>query len=374
MKIALVGPAHPYKGGSAQHSTSLAHRLSAAGHEVTLQSWSAQYPKRLYPGELTVDQPEVALFPATERRLAWYRPDGWWRTGRRLGRQYDAVVLSVVTPVQVPAYLTMTVAAHSRSCTVVALCHNVLPHERRRLDEFLMRVLLHRVDAVMVHSAGQGALAATLTGIPVEVAALPPHIPAAAEPAAAAPGPEDEEPASPRGRLLFFGIVRRYKGLDVLLRALAEAKPEVSLTVAGEIWEGREDLLKLVAELGLSDRVTLSEGYVPASEIPATFAAADALVLPYRSGTASQNALIALEFGIPVIATRAGGIADAVADGVNGILCTPEDVGDLARAIGELYEPGELERLRRGVRPVDSGELWGDYIAAVERAISRGRS
>jgi glycosyltransferase involved in cell wall biosynthesis len=372
MKIALVGPAHPYKGGAAQHSTSLAHRLSAAGHEVTLQSWSAQYPKRLYPGELTVDQPEVAPFPATERRLAWYRPDGWWRTGRRLGRQYDAVVLSVVTPVQVPAYLTMTVAAHSRRCTVVALCHNVLPHERRRLDEFLMRVLLRRVDAVIVHSAGEATLAATLTGAPVEVAALPPHIPVGTEPAR--PQPARPEAGSSRGRLLFFGMVRRYKGLDILLRALAEVKPEVSLTVAGEIWEGREDLPKLIAELGLSDRVTLSEGYVPSAEVPATFAAADALVLPYRSGTASQNALIAFEFGIPVIATRAGGIADAVEDGVNGILCTPDDVGDLARAIRELYEPGELERLRRGVRPVDPGELWDGYIAAIERAVSRGRS
>ena len=73
MKIAIVGPAHPYKGGLAQHATSLAHRLAAAGHEVLLQSWSAQYPKLLYPGQLTVETPEVELFPATERTLAWYR-------------------------------------------------------------------------------------------------------------------------------------------------------------------------------------------------------------------------------------------------------------------------------------------------------------
>jgi glycosyltransferase involved in cell wall biosynthesis len=162
--------------------------------------------------------------------------------------------------------------------------------------------------------------------------------------------------------------VRRYKGLDVLLRALADTKPDVYLTIAGEIWEDRDGLLRLISDLQLGDRVTLSDGYVAADDVPALFAAADALVLPYRSGTASQNALIALQFGIPVIATRAGAIADSVADGVNGLLCAPGDVSDLTRAIRTLYEPGTLELLQQGVRIPDTGRAWADYVAAVERA------
>jgi glycosyltransferase involved in cell wall biosynthesis len=379
VKIAVVGPAHPYKGGPAQHATTLAHRLSAAGHETVLQSWSAQYPKMLYPGQLTVDQPEVELFPDTERSLAWYRPDSWWRAGRRLARQrFDAVVLFIYTPIQVPAYLTLARAAKAGGCTVVALCNNVMPHERRRFDKPLMTAILRHADALLVHSSEQADLAATLTSRPVEIAALPPHLPhiergrpTGEEPGPAAPG---GEPESRRNRLLFFGIVRPYKGLDILLRALAEAKPQVGLTVAGEIWEGKEDLLSLISGLGLASRVTLSEGYVPTGEVPALFSAADALVLPYRSATASQNALIAFDFGVPVIATRAGAIAEAVEDGVNGILCAPGDAGDLARAINLLYEPGTLERLRRGVSPVDAQPLWDDYVAAVEKAISAGRS
>ena len=178
MRIAVVGPAHPYKGGVAQHTTTLAHRLSAAGHDTVLVSWRAQYPKLLYPGQLTVAEPEAELYPGMERLLAWYRPDSWWRTGRRLGRQgCDVVVLSVVTPVQAPAYLTLARAARAGGCTVVALCHNVLPHESRGADEPLMRALLRRVDAVVVHSAEQAALAETLTTAPVQVAALPPHLP-----------------------------------------------------------------------------------------------------------------------------------------------------------------------------------------------------
>jgi len=367
VKIAIVGPAHPYKGGAAQHTTALAHRLSAAGHDTMLVSWRAQYPKLLYPGQLTVAEPEAEPYPGMERPLAWYRPDGWWLTGRQLARRgCDVVVLSVVTPVQAPAYLALARAARAGGCTVVALCHNVLPHESRGADEPLMRALLRRVDAVIVHSAGQAALAETLTTVPVQVAALPPHLP---HPAPAAAGPP-----GPRHRLLFFGIVRPYKGLDILLRALAEAGPQVSLTVAGEIWEGRDELLRLISDLGLQDRVTMPGGYVPTAEIPAAFAAADALVLPYRSATASQNALVAFQFGLPVIASRAGAIADAAEDGVNGILCTPGDAGDLARAIRALYQPGTLERLRAGVRAPNPGPLWDDYLAAVGKAVAAGQS
>jgi glycosyltransferase involved in cell wall biosynthesis len=366
MQIAIVGPAHPYSGGSTQHTTELAHRLSAAGHRVSLQSWRSQFPTLLYPGQATVDEPEVPLFPDTASSLAWYRPDDWWLTARRLGRRFDAVLLTVFTSFQVPVYLTMATAAQARGCRVVALCHNVLPHESHRFDKPLMRALLRRCDAVVVHSAEEASVATSLASTPVEVAALPMHLPRLGPSERAAPAAAGTRPA--RHQLLFFGIVRRYKGLDLLLRALAETKPEISLTVAGEIWADKTELLTLIAELQLGERVTLSDGYIAAEDVRAYFAEADALVLPYRSGTASQNALIALQFGIPVIASRAGAIAAAISDGVNGILCTAGDVADLTGAISLLYEPGVLERLQRGVRPPDTGPAWERYIAAVERA------
>ncbi len=376
VKIAIAGPAHPYKGGAAQHTTALAHRLTAAGHQVVLVSWTAQYPKLLYPGQLTVDTPELPLFGATERVLAWYRPDGWWRAGRRLAREgFDALVLCVVTPIQAPAYQALARAARAAGCPVLALCHNVLPHEGRAFDRPLMAALLRRVDAVVVHSDAEAAVAASLTTAPVQVAVMPPHLPGVT----LAPGPAPGLAAGPaprpaHRRLLFFGIVRPYKGLDVLIQALAQATPAVALTVAGEIWEGRDGLLRLIADLGLTGRVTLAEGYVPAADIAALFATADALVLPYRSATASQNPLLAFQYGVPVIATRAGSIPASVTDGVNGLLCTPGDAADLARAIGQLYQPGTLARLRAGARPADPGPLWDDYLAAITKAIPAARA
>ncbi|MFD0685350.1 glycosyltransferase family 4 protein [Actinomadura fibrosa] len=355
MRIAIVGPAFPYKGGGAHHTTELAHRLAAAGHEPVIESWRAQYPGFLYPGQQTISEPEGEPFPGTRRRLDWRRPDGWWRTGRSL-RGYDLVVLAVLTPVQVPSYLGI-LAGLGRGTPVVALCHNVLPHERKPYDAPLMRRLLRRVNGVLVHSEAQADLARELTGRPVRVAEMPAHLPT---PAAAA-----QDDGKVRRNLLFFGIVRPYKGLDVLLRALAAGPGDVSLTVAGEFWGGLDETRALIEKLGLDGRVALRPGYVPASDVPGLFAAADALVLPYRSATASQNVWMAYEHGVPVIATDVGGFGDQVRDGEDGIVCAPDDVGALTDALKRFYAPGEPERLRSGVRPVDHGPVWDAYLEAL---------
>ena len=374
----LIGPAHPDKGGGARHTTELAHRLAAAGHDVVIESWRAQYPRRLYPGQQTVDVAEGEPYPRTHRRLAWYRPDGWLAAGRRLASA-DLVAFALLTPLQVPPYLAILAGLGrkpGRPRTAV-IAHNVLPHERRPGDVALTKILLSHVDTVITHSAGQAAQARDLApGATVLTARIPPHLPLLArgddppEPPAASPGGThppgpplgETHPPGPPLRLLFFGIVRPYKGLDVLLRALAGAPAHVTLTVAGEFWGGTEQTEKLIADLDLRDRVTLRPGYAPATAIPALFAAADALVMPYREATASQNALLAFAHGVPVITTTAGALAEAVRDGVDGLTCAPDDAEDLLRALKEISDPQTAQRLRAGVRAWDAEPLWAAYL------------
>jgi len=371
VRIALVGPAHPYKGGGARHTTELAHRLAAAGHDVIISSWRAQYPRRLYPGQQTIEVPEGPPYPRTGRRLRWYRPDGWLAEGRRLASA-DLVIFALLTPLQVPAYLTIlaglrpTAARPSRHRPRTAvICHNVLPHERRPGDVTLTRTLLRHVDAVIVHSAEQAKLARELApAAPVVTTRMPPHLPAAV----ATPLHHNAERpvrSAPAHRLLFFGIVRPYKGLDVLLHALAQAPAQLTLTVAGEFWGGTRETEELIAELGLRDRVRLRPGYLPAAEIPALFAAADLLVLPYREATASQNASLAFAHGVPVITTTAGALGGLVRDGVDGLTCRPGDVSDLVRALAAISVPGTVDRLRAGIRPVDPEPDWTAYLQAL---------
>ena len=359
VRIALVGPAHPYKGGGARHTTELAHRLAAAGHDVIIESWRAQYPRRLYPGQQTVDVPEGEPYPRTQRRLAWYRPDGWLADGRpaadrRPGRLRPA---HPAPGARLPRHL-----------------EHPAPHENRR---HLPQRPAARTPPRR-RPAGQGAAQPGRPGDhplrrpgrpgerpgPGRDGADRNHAPAPARlrPARSKSGPERAASPAPRTRLLFFGIVRPYKGLDVLLRALAQAPPHVTLTVAGEFWSGITEMEYLVSELGLRDRVTLRPGYVPADQIPALFADADALVMPYREATASQNALLAFAHGVPVITTTAGALAEAVRDGVDGLTCAPGDTGDLLRALTEISDPEVARRLRAGVPAVDPGPGWAAYL------------
>jgi glycosyltransferase involved in cell wall biosynthesis len=373
MRIALIGPAHPYKGGAARHTTELAHRLAAAGHDVVLESWRAQYPALLYPGRQTVEVPEGEPYPRTRRDLSWRRPDGGLRTGHRLRRRCDAVVFAFITPVQVPAYLGILAGLRGtgvgrarrdgrfgEKTPAVVICHNVLPHERRPGDVQLTRALLRRTGAVLTHTKRLAAEARRLEpAASVQVEALPPHFPAGA----AVTGGASPSGVPGRGpRLLFFGIVRPYKGLDVLLRALAAGPPELTLTVAGEFWGGTRATESLVAELGLTGRVRLRPGYVPAGEVGELLAGADALVLPYRAATASQNVWLAHSHGVPVIATRSGTFAQQVTDGVDGLLCEPGNADDLAGALRRFCAPGERERLRAGAGPVDPEPYWDAYL------------
>jgi glycosyltransferase involved in cell wall biosynthesis len=263
MHLTLVGPTHPYKGGVAQHTTTLAHKLAAAGHEVDLVSWSAQYPSALFPGVQRVSTPEIPVYPRTSYPLAWYRPDSWWRLGRALrGRDGETLLLVLVTPIQIPAYLAIIGALRRQKGqpgppTVGVICHNVLPHEPRPGDRALTRALLRRADFAVTHSREEEGLARTLGARDVRYAEVPPHGPGAAAGTAKNVG---------GAGLLFFGFIRPYKGVDVLLRAIATV-PDVRLVVAGESWEGAERLRSAVDELGVADRVELRLRYLDNEEL-----------------------------------------------------------------------------------------------------------
>ena len=229
-----------------------------------------------------------------------------------------------------------------------------------------VRALFSRADAVLVHSEQLAGLARKLVPGRTEivVADIPPHLPAF--PQTRRPVSETDQPTN---KLLFFGTVRPYKGLDVLLHAMVQV-PGVRLIVAGDIWSGVSNLRTQIADLGLLDRVMLRPSYVPGPEIAPLFRDVDALVLPYRAGTASQNVLLAHAMGVPVIATRAGTLGSQVNDGVDGVLAEPDDVADLTRALVRFYTPGTPARLRAAVPLVDMESSWNAYVDALTTALT----
>ena len=369
LKVALVGPTHPYKGGVAAHTTTLAQELAEAGHEVTLVSWSHLYPSALYPGEQAVPggSPDVEPFPRTLRVLSWARPDTWVRTGRRL-RDVDVIVVVHVIPAVVPAHLAVLRAAGvgrtsttGRGPRAVVIAHNVLPHEGHPGDRQLMAAFLSRVDAVVVHSDEQASLAASLGATHVKELDLPPHLPGG-DPA---PRPE-RVPGDTDVRLLSLGIVRDYKGVDLLADAVRDV-PGTRLTVAGELWgDAGRRVRELAADPRLEGRVEVHGGYVPADRIAGLMARHDVVALTYRSATASQNALLARRHGLPVLASAVGTFPDQVRDGVDGVLVPPGDRDALVGALRRLAEPGAVDALRAEVRPPDLAGPWANYVGGIE--------
>ncbi|PZE84980.1 glycosyltransferase family 4 protein [Curtobacterium sp. MCBD17_032] len=373
LRIAIVGPTHPYSGGIATHTTSLAHRLQDAGHRVHLLSWKAQYPAFLRSGTTRVpeSEPEVAPFPSSTERLAWYNPLTWIRAGLTM-RGADVVVVTGVTPYHAVPYAVMHVAAGRRPRGVV-LAHNVLPHEHGRFDERLVRMMYRQYGAVLVHSDEQAALARGIVGddpdVDVRVARLPLAdllLGDGPDSSETTTDPEVSAATSVDGTVTvgFFGMVRHYKGVDQLLEAAARV-PGVRVVVRGEFWQPVDEYREQARSLGIEDRVEVVDGYVAMSDMAAMIRGFDVVALPYRSGSSSINVALAHRFGTPVLATDAGTLALDVRDGVDGLVVPADDVDALTEALRRLVRPGELARLRSGVDQHASDRMWTAYTDTV---------
>lgn len=358
----LVGPTHPYTGGIAQHTTRLAAELEARGVVVGVESWKSQYPSFLYKGTARVPrgEPEMGEPSTVVEALAWYSPASWFLAGRRLAGA-DRIVVSVPTAFHALPYTVMAWGVGG-SRKMWAIVHNVLPHDSGRLSKKIMGWFLRRLGRIIVHSDQQHSLARQL-GVDNEritVRRLP------------SPWPDEPvgsvAPHTPEGhaRALFFGTIRPYKGLDLLVEALSHT-PDVSLTIAGEFWEDRERYDDMITRWGVSDRVTIRPGYVAASEMAELFAGADCLILPYRSGTGSIVRDVGFRFGVPVIATNVGSIADGITHDTNGWVVETPSVDGLVDALNTLQDPATRHRWRAGVTAAGktNQERWGQYVDAI---------
>jgi glycosyltransferase involved in cell wall biosynthesis len=341
LRITLVAPVPPFRGGAAQHAGYLATALSNRA-DMEVLSWQHQYPKLLFRHE----QHDSAARPHPGARfdLRWWDPISWWRAGR-MAERGDLLVFAWVTPFHsLPYRVAAQAAGDTRK---VAIVHNAVPHEKLPLQKPLTRWVLGCCDGLITHSTTVAdELADLVPNVQTITIPMPPHIEVEVQPLPAFDGDDL--------RLLFFGFVRPYKGLDVALDALAilarrGMRPQLS--VVGEFWEPVERWWARVTELGLAAQVALHPGYVPDVEVSSHLAAHHAVILPYRSASQSGIVPVALSAGRPVIATAVGGVAEAVTEGVNGSLAEPGDAVSLADAIERcaLRLPALAARTRENV-------------------------
>ena len=362
MRVALLGPTYPHRGGIAHYTTLLARSFSKS-HETHIVSFTRLYPSLLFPGATQFDRSEEGLLPPVEpeRLLDSVNPLTWRRAGMRL-RALDPDVLVVPWwhPFFGPSLGTAArIARRGGRPKRIFLTHNVEPHEPTPVDRWLAGYGLGAADGFLVHARAEAErLRLRARGRPVRVH---PH-PSYEFFSERRPSREAARAAiGARGRvLLFFGYVRAYKGLADLLSALRLARGDAwdQLFVVGEFYEPRASYEALLQDPALRGKVTVVDRYVANEEVAAYFAAADVVALPYRSATGSGIAQVAFGAGVPVIATRAGGLEEVVEEGVSGLLVEPSDPKSLARAIERFFDEDLGSRLRQGVAAARGRFTW----------------
>jgi glycosyltransferase involved in cell wall biosynthesis len=379
MRLLILGPTWPYRGGIAQYTTELAHQL-AERHTVALVSFARQYPRRLFPGRTDRDPSAWARPREAAYLLDPVGPWSWWQTARHIAAWApDAVVAEWWVPFFAPSLAAVLgLLGRWSGARRVVECHNVLPHDMAGpLPRALTRLALAQADAFIVHAEAD-ALHLDALGIR---RAAPRHV--VRLPAVALPPAPDR--ATARAALglpaaapvaLFFGFVRPYKGLEVLIEAwprLVEAQPAATLVVAGEFWTPVESFRRRAEALGIGDTVRLVDGYLPNEAVGPYFAAADVVVLPYLEASQSAVVPLASRHGVPVVASRVGGLPDVVQDGFTGLLVPPGDPAALAGALRRFFtEPGLAARLAAGTRAAEPGFSWSGVVQTVERATRSG--
>ena len=370
MKVIILGPAWPYRGGIAAFSERLARQYQAEGHEVEVVTFTLQYPSFLFPGKTQYSEEPAPEGLKITRKLNSVNPFSWIATGRYIKKQKpDLVVSAYWLPFMAPALGTALRRAKRKGMRRVAILHNLVPHEKRPGDKMFSKYFVGSNDGFV-----------TLSRSVLEEINL--FDPKGSKSRTYSPHPLYDHYGKTLGRkealdliglresqryVLFFGFIREYKGLDLLLDAMGDermAQLGVKLIVAGEFYGDPKPYQDRISRLDIGDRVVMHTDFIPDHEVNRYFCAADLVVQPYKSATQSGVSQIAYHFEKPMVVTNVGGLPEIVPDGKAGFVVEPS--GDaIADAIVRYFKEDWQQRLTDGVREEKKKYGWDKMTAAI---------
>ena len=365
MKFCVVGPVYPFRGGIAHHTALLCRRL-AEKHDVHAITFKRLYPRFAFPGKSQTDPSRQPTTFEASAVIDPLNPFTWRLAGRLAQRQApDFTLVQWWQPFFGPCLASVASRAQAES-RVVFICHNVLPHENTPLDRVLTRWALRQGHGFIVHSKNdQENLDRLLPGAVVRRTVLPEFDLC---PVLGIGKPEARASLGLDGRvILFFGLVREYKGVMDLIDAMALLRSrDVSCLIVGEFYDNADKYVSRIEQLGLEETVRVINRYVPNEEVEAYFAAADVVVLPYRRATQSAVLQLAYRFERPAIATTVGGLSESVDNGRTGLLVPPRDPKALAAAIGQYFDENLEPAFAAGIRREKDRFSWDRMIEIIE--------
>lgn len=367
-RAVLIGPLPPFRGGIAHHTTMLFHALRTQTDLLAI-SFVRQYPAWLFPGESDTEAGQSRLGdPECEYVIDPLNPLTWSQAlGRIREHRADLVIIPWWTVFWAPCFWYLARGCRASGLEVRFFCHNLVDHESAGWKVFLTRQVLAQGRSYVVQARAEAdRLRGLIPGAPVLVHPHPVYD--------QFPDPAERLNRCAAKELLFYGFVRPYKGLDVLIEALALLRDrDVHLTVVGEFWSGLEEIRSRIKRLSLDAAVEIVPRYVNDVETAAYFDRADALVLPYRRATGSGVLAIAYHYGKPVIATTAGAFPDVVRDGETGYLVPPESREALAAAIDRLTR-ADAAAMAPAIRDVAASMTWDSLARCVLEVMGDDRT
>lgn len=364
MNIAIIGSAHPLRGGLATFNESMASHLQNAGHNVTIYSFSLQYPSFLFPGKSQFTDEPAPKNLTIKTIVNSVNPLNWLKVGNEIKQSKpDLVIIKYWLPFMGPCFGTILRRIKKNKHTrIISILDNVIPHEKRPGDVAFTKYFLKPVDAFIAMSKEVLNDLRTFTQKPALFSPHPLY-----DNYGIAVSKDDAckkiqlDPT--KKYALFFGFIRKYKGLDLLLEAMSDKRiqqQDIKLIVAGEFYEDRTSYDELIAKHHLQDQVKLFTEFIPNEEVRYYFSAADVVVQPYKSATQSGITQIAYHFEKPMIVTNVGGLPEVVPDGKVGIVTAPNPQ-NIADTIVKFYN-APIENLKENILEEKRKYSWETFI------------
>lgn len=365
-KILIVGPAHPLRGGLATYNERLADAFIEKGHTCDILSFSLQYPSILFPGKSQFSNEPlskpVQIFPIINS----VNPFNWLTVGHQMAaKQYDIVIFRYWMSFMAPCFGTIArIIKQQSQATILAIVDNLIPHERTIIDQVITPYFIESCQGFLTMSE---AVKQQLENWPVnKPICYTPH------PMYDMFGPIASKAEAKQkigldtntNYLLFFGFIRAYKGLNILLDSLSLIDMDrlnLKIIIAGEFYENAEPYFEKIKALYLQDRLVMRNDFIPNSDVANYFNAADAVIQPYTSATQSGVTQIAYYYNKPMIVTNVGGLAELVPHGKSGLVCNP-NAEALAANIVKLYEEELIDKLTQGACEEKQRFTWDTLI------------
>lgn len=359
MRIAILSPLYPYRGGIAQFSGMLHTQLVRDGHEVKAFNFKRLYPDLLFPGKTQyVEEGDQAMAIPSERVLDSINPLSYFQTVKAIQAfRPDILIISYWMSFFVPGYAHIANRL-KRQCKVITLIHNAIPHEPRFFDKPLARLLFKQCDGFLVLSDNVANDLLRLCPGAHFVEHPHPLYDHFGIQIAHAEACARLKIDSSRKTLLFFGLIRAYKGLDLLIEAMELLPPDYQLVIAGECYGSFEKYQALIDGSSAKARILVHNHYIHDEEIALYFSAANALVLPYRSATQSGVVSVAYHFDLPMVSTPVGDFAQSIGRPKTGIVIPEITPASLASGIQTLFTPSWQAALPEHIAKEKAALSW----------------